>query len=312
MDELVKKDLEKQGYRFAGNHSAIKVCSWTKKSLKGEGVCYKQKFYGLNCHRCMQTSVSVINCQHNCTFCWRSLEHTKPHAVIGPDKPSEVLDQLIEQHKVFLMGLRGNKKVDQEMFKEALDVKHVALSLSGDATLYPYLPELIELIKSRGMTAFLVTNGQQPEMLAKCKASQTYVTLPAPNSEVYENVCKPYLKDGWERLLKSLDVLSKKDRSTIRLSLVKGLNDCGVKEYAALIKKCNPKFVEVKAVMAVGYARYRMEYSDMLLHSEIKEFGLKLAEELGWKVVDEHERSRVVLLMKEDVGKELEYQKNNS
>lgn len=305
MDDLVKKDLERQGYRFAGKHSAIKVCSWTKNSLKGEGVCYKQKFYGLNCHRCMQSSVSVINCQHNCTFCWRSLEYTEPHQVLNADKPSYVLDELLKQHKEFLMGLRGNKKVDQEMFKEALDVKHVALSLSGDATLYPYLPELIELIKSKGMTAFLVTNGQQPEMLERCNASQNYVTLPAPNPEVYEKVCKPYLKDGWERLLKSLDVLSGKDRSTIRLSLAKGMNACNVSEYAALIKKCNPKFVEVKAVMAVGYASFRMEYSDMLLHPEIKEFGSELAKELGWKVVDEHERSRVVLLMKEDVGKKL-------
>jgi tRNA wybutosine-synthesizing protein 1 len=300
MDHLVKKDLEKQGYRFAGEHSAIKVCGWTKKSLKDEGVCYKQKFYGLNCHRCMQTSVSVINCQHNCTFCWRSLEHTKPHKVMNPDNPEEVLDKLLEQHKGFLIGLRGNKKVDREMFDEALDVKHVALSLSGDATLYPYLPELIGLIKSKGMTAFLVTNGQQPDMLAKCDATQTYVTLPAPNEEVYVKTCKPYLKDGWERLMKSLDVLSTKDRSTVRLSLVKGLNDCNVSEYAKLIKRCNPKFVEVKAVMAVGYARYRMDYSDMLLHSEIKEFALKLAKELNWKLIDEHERSRVCLLMKED------------
>tara|TARA_Y100000310_G_scaffold263144_1_gene273177 strand:- start:595 stop:1518 length:924 start_codon:yes stop_codon:yes gene_type:complete len=305
MDSLVKKDLEKQGYRFAGKHSAIKVCSWTKKSLKGEGVCYKQKFYGLNCHRCMQTSVSVLNCQHNCTFCWRSLEHTRPHKVVDTDKPSDVLDKLLEQHKGFLIGLRGNKNVDREMFDEALDVKHVALSLSGDATLYPYLPELVELIKSRGMTAFLVTNGMQPEMLAKCSATQTYVTLPASTEKVYEKVCKPYLKDGWDRLMKSLDVLSSKERSTIRLSLVKGLNDGDLDEYVILIKKCNPKFVEVKAVMAVGYARYRMEYTDMLLHSQIKEFSLELASKLGWKVVDEHERSRVCLLMEDDVSREL-------
>jgi len=303
MNQLVKKDLEKQGYRFAGNHSAIKVCSWTKKSLKGEGVCYKQKFYGLNCHRCMQTSVSVINCQHNCFFCWRSLEHTKPHKVLDPDSPKDLLDKLIKQHRGFLVGLRGNKKVDREKFDEALNVKHVALSLSGDATLYPYLPELIELIKSRGMTAFLVTNGMQPEMLEKCNATQTYVTLPAPNKEIYQKVCKPFLKDGWERLMKSLEVLSSKERNTIRLSLVKGVNDCNAAEYAKIIKKCNPKFVEVKAVMAVGYARYRMQYEDMLLHSEIKEFALKIANKLNWKVVDEHERSRVVLLMEDDVSR---------
>ena len=41
MDENKKKDLEKQGYRIVGNHSAIKVCHWTKRAIRGEDVCYK-------------------------------------------------------------------------------------------------------------------------------------------------------------------------------------------------------------------------------------------------------------------------------
>ena len=40
-----KKLMEKQGYRFIGNHSAVKTCEWTKKSLINKGSCYKQKFY---------------------------------------------------------------------------------------------------------------------------------------------------------------------------------------------------------------------------------------------------------------------------
>ena len=35
-------------------------------------------------------------------------------------------------------------------------------------------------------------------------------------------------------------------------------------------------------------------------HQEIKKFSQELANELGWKIVDEKENSRVVLLMKED------------
>ena len=307
MDELVKKDLEKQGYRVVGDHSAIKVCSWSKKSLRDEGFCYKEKFYGLKSHRCVQSSVSVLNCHHQCVFCWRSLEHTQPMEINKGDTPEEILKGLIEAHKLYLMGFRGNDAVDKKKFEEALDPKHVALSLSGDATLYPQLPELVELIKKKGMTAFLVTNGQNPEMLKKVNATQTYVTLPAPNKEVYLKTCKPFFKDGWERLIRSLEVLSSKDRSTVRLSVLKGLNLCDVEGYASIIKKCNPMFVEVKAVMAVGYASYRVEYSDMARHEEIEQFSLKLGEILGWRLVAEKTESRVCLLMKEDKDRKLCY-----
>lgn len=48
------KELYKQGYRIVGEHSAIKVCMWTKKAIKGEDYYYKQKFYDTKSHRCMQ------------------------------------------------------------------------------------------------------------------------------------------------------------------------------------------------------------------------------------------------------------------
>jgi len=301
--DLVKKDLEKQGYRIVGTHSAVKVCLWTKKALKDEDVCYKQTFYGINSHRCLQSSVSLTNCTHNCEFCWRSLEHTDPTEVKDPNTPKEIIDGLIKEQNLFLKGFKGNVKTDETKYRESTLPKHVALSLAGDATLYPNLPELIQEIKSRDMTAFLVTNGQQPEMLKKILSNlptQTYVTLPAPNKEVYIKTCKPILKDGWERLLQSLELLQKFPRSTIRLSVMKGLNMINPEEYAEIIKKSPPQFIEVKAVMSVGYAQYRMNYEQMATHEEIKEFSKKLASHLRWKIVAEKKESRVVLIMKED------------
>ena len=43
----VKEILKKQHYEIAGKneHSAVQICRWTKKSLRDEGVCYKEKFY---------------------------------------------------------------------------------------------------------------------------------------------------------------------------------------------------------------------------------------------------------------------------
>lgn len=54
MDEVtVRKALEKQGYRFFGKHSAIKVCLWCKRALLDKGTCYKHKFYGIDSWRCV-------------------------------------------------------------------------------------------------------------------------------------------------------------------------------------------------------------------------------------------------------------------
>lgn len=69
-------------------------------------------------------------------------------------------------------------------------------------------------------------------------------------------------------------------------------------KYAELIGKAKPDFVEIKAAMSVGFARARMNYSDMLKHAEVKEFSEKLAQASGFKFADEKADSRVVLLKK--------------
>tara|TARA_Y100000031_G_C8116661_1_gene336206 strand:- start:293 stop:865 length:573 start_codon:yes stop_codon:yes gene_type:complete len=153
------------------------------------------------------------------------------------------------------------------------------------------------------MTSFLVTNGQQPEMLKKLISTpptQTYITLPAPNEEIYKKTCNPHHKDGWQRLIQSLQLLQQFPRSTIRLSVMKGLNLTNPEQYAQIIKKYPAKFIEVKAVMPVGYAQYRMDYKQMALHEEIMEFSEKIANFLNYKIVAEKKESRVVLIMKED------------
>ena len=55
-----KETLEKQGYRIVGNNSAVKICNWTKTSLRDEGVCYKEQFYGIKSHLCAQISCSLF------------------------------------------------------------------------------------------------------------------------------------------------------------------------------------------------------------------------------------------------------------
>lgn len=310
MEGKVRKDLEKQGYRIVGKHSAIKVCLWCKKSICSKDECYKGKFYGIQSHRCVQSSVSLFNCLHNCQFCWRCLEYTEPNIIKNPGEPGSILDGLIQEHKKFLQGFKGNKEVNRKMFEEAMEPKHIAISLAGDATLYPKLPEFIDLVKKRKMTAFLVTNGMMPEMLKQLlthQPTQLYITLPAPDKETYLKICNPSVSDGWERLQESLKILNKFKRSTVRLTLAKGMNMHNPGGYAQMIALAKPKFVELKAAMPVGYAQYRMAYSAMPSHSDIKKFGEAIAKLIGMKIADEKENSRVVLLMKKDTGRKIRF-----
>ena len=62
--------LSLSGYRIIGSHSGVKLCRWTKSMLRGRGGCYKHSFYGIESHRCMETTPSLA-CANKCVFCWR-------------------------------------------------------------------------------------------------------------------------------------------------------------------------------------------------------------------------------------------------
>ena len=67
-------------------------------------------------------------------------------------------------------------------------------------------------------------------------------------------------------------------------------------EYAELIEKASPDFVEAKAFMPVGGAQERLPYESMPRHSEIKDFAKQLEKNSSYKIKNEKEDSRVVLL----------------
>jgi tRNA wybutosine-synthesizing protein 1 len=88
------------------------------------------------------------------------------------------------------------------------------------------------------------------------------------------------------------------------MTLVKenNMKDEQIKDYAELMRKASPDFIEVKGFMSVGYSRKRLGFETMPMHSEIKEYADKLQKELekeGYKILDEHVASRVVLIGKD-------------
>jgi len=125
----------------------------------------------------------------------------------------------------------------------------------------------------------------------------------AGNKELYDKWHRSYEKNAWKKYNKTLKLLRKlKTRKVIRMTIVKDLNMANkdAKEFAVLIKKAMPDFVEVKSFMSVGYARQRMGYEKMPSYREIKDFAKVLAKEIGnkYKVLNEHVGSRIVLIGK--------------
>lgn len=306
--EEMEARLKKQHYALLGQHSASKTCMWSKRALKGEGVCYKEKFYGLKCHRCVQLSVTTNYCNNSCLYCWRDRDNWGVEKV---DVPSEVLARAVEAQKGLLNGFGGNKKVEKRLLAEALDPKHFAISLTGETLFYPRLSEFIRELHKKGISSFVVTNGTLPKVMAELEPpTQLYLSLSAPNKDIYDKVCRPSQKDAWESVLESLDVLRRigeKNRTVIRITSVKGINLVSPEEYAELIERAQPWFVEVKAYMWVGASRENLVKENMPLHSEIRDFAERVCENSSYRIVDEQEESRVVLLMNSDRNAKIDF-----
>ncbi len=294
-----KLELEKQQYRIIGSHSAVKVCTWTRKLMRNEGGCYKLKFYGIRSDKCMQITTS-LSCANRCTFCWRGYKApVSKEWAWNVDEPDEIINGSLNEHYNLLTGMKGNPKVTEIAYKESLEIKHVALSLTGEPIAYPRINELIKKFHAMGISTFLVTNAQYPEAIKNLgMATQLYLSLDAPTKELLKKIDKPLFSDYWERLMLSLDYLAKKEcRTCIRLTYIKGINDVNIDKYAELIKKGRPDFIEVKSYMLLGASRHVLSKENMPLHSEIMEFSKKLASYLpDYEIVSEHTPSRVALL----------------
>ena len=294
------QELEKQQYRMVGDHSSVKVCGWTKNMLRGQGGCYKFKFYGIRSHQCMQMT-SSMHCANRCTFCWRGEKAPVQKEWNGKiDEVNFVIDESSKAHEKLLLGFGGHDKVSKMLYDQSKEIRHVALSLTGEPIAYPKINELLEEFHSRKISTFLVTNAQYPEQIEKIKnITQFYISVDAPNKIKLKEIDRPLFPDFYERLLKSLDLMREASfRTCIRLTMVKGQNDLDIAGYKQLIERGSPDFIEVKGYMHVGASREFLERENMPLHSEVDSFTGDLIEALeDYKIVSEHKPSRVLCLM---------------
>jgi tRNA wybutosine-synthesizing protein 1 len=293
--------LEKQGYRMAGHHSAVKVCGWTKNMISGRGGCYKFTFYGIRSHQCMQMTTSMF-CANRCTFCWRGEKAPVSKDWYGPvDEPEEIISESVKRHIDLLMGFKGKDGVANLIKEQMQDVRHVALSLTGEPITYPLMNEILKQFHAKRISTFLVTNGQYPEHIKKLdNVTQLYISVDAPNRELLKEIDKPLFADYYERMLASLDVMKEKTfRTTVRLTVIKGVNDTDLEGYKELLYRGKPDFIEVKGYMHVGASQLVLKRENMPLHPEVVAFAQELGGVLDeYEMVDEHVPSRVVLFVR--------------
>ncbi|KAI1611198.1 hypothetical protein EDD36DRAFT_443408 [Exophiala viscosa] len=249
--------LTKQGYTIVGSHSGVKICRWTKSALRGRGSCYKNSFYGIASHLCMETTPS-LSCSNKCVFCWR--HGTNPVSTTWRwqvDDPQMIFDGAKEGHYKKIKMMRGVPGVRSERFEEAMRIRHCALSLVGEPIFYPRINEFLGMLHSEQISSFLVCNAQHPQQLQDLRrVTQLYVSIDASNKDSLRKIDRPLHRDFWERFQACLDILREKrfvQRTVYRLTLVKGFNvDDEVEGYADLVEKGLPCFVEVKGVTFCG------------------------------------------------------------
>ena len=304
----IVKQLKKAKYGVS-DHSTVELCHWTKKSFRGEGTCYKHKFYGISTHRCMEFSPAGMYCENRCVYCWRPMEfydsmEMQPQNVAEPE---DIMTKLMAERKKLIMGHYGDPNQDKKKLDESLLPNHYAISLSGEPTMYPKLPELIKYLKSLEATKsiFLVTNGQEPDMIQKLQdenalPTQLYLSTNAADYQSFLKINRPRYDDSWERWNKTLEMLADLDtRTVLRVTLINNWNNSEkmMSGYRSIFEKSNVHFIEIKSYMHIGRSTNRLEYENMVDMSDVRSFSEQITKSSDrFEVMDESEISRIVVL----------------
>ncbi|KAG1668501.1 S-adenosyl-L-methionine-dependent tRNA 4-demethylwyosine synthase [Nymphon striatum] len=296
----LRKSLTKQGYKLVGTHSGVKLCRWTKSMLRGRGGCYKHTFYGIESHRCMETTPSLA-CANKCVFCWR--HHSNPVGTEWKwkmDQPELIINGALENHYKMIKEFKGVPGVQPERLAEGMKVLHCALSLVGEPIMYPEINRFVDMLHEKEISSFLVTNAQFPEAITNMSpVTQLYVSVDASTKDSLKKIDRPLFRDFWERFLDSLKALSDKGQRTVyRLTLVKAWNTDELTNYAKLVSLGNPDFIEVKGVTYCGSSKAStLTMQNVPWHEEVLGFVQELVDQLpDYEIACEHEHSNCVLI----------------
>ncbi|MBI4140748.1 4-demethylwyosine synthase TYW1 [Candidatus Woesearchaeota archaeon] len=299
LPEHKRERLEKQQYRLVGNHSAVKICMWCKESIRGKAECYKNDFYGIPSHQCLEMS-PAITCNKRCKHCWRDTSVFSTGWVGPVDEPKDIVDNCIGARYKLLLGFGGHPSADRNKVEESFVPKHAAISLTGEPMMYPRYPELIKEFFSRGFTTvFAVTSGTVPETIRALDIFPTniYLSVEAWDKEMYTKYCIPVIPDAWEKFLESAALLkSAKTRTIMRITCMKGINMDAPEKFRFLVDIMQPDVIECKAYAWMGYSRQRLLLDNAPDYGEVDAFARRLMFATNYEIALSKVGSDVVML----------------
>lgn len=307
-DKEIKK-YEKSNYKVfgEGKHSGVKLCRWTKSRLRGGKNCYKSVF-GINSHQCVQMTPSLNFCTLACNHCWRVFRKGRTSSPREWDSPKQIVNEAINSQKKLLTGFGGNKNVTKELFSESNSPNHFAISLDGEPTLYPHIPELIQELNSRKFTSFLVTNGTLSHKLKGLLEKNTIptnlaISVYGTNNEMFKKMTNSKTDVPWNKVLESLDLFKEFNKTNCQtvfwITTVKGTN-IDAEGYSKLIKKSEPKFVTLKGYGWTGGSRERLKKENMPTMEEMISFAEEINKKTNYIIKVKDEISRAIILVKDE------------
>ncbi len=98
-------------------------------------VCYKEKFYGIESHRCLQMAPAVLTVSKNVSFAGE-IYHTRTQWDGEYNDPKTIIDEAIEAQNNLLCGFFGNDKANKRKIRRIQNSTNAAISLAGEPMLY--------------------------------------------------------------------------------------------------------------------------------------------------------------------------------
>jgi tRNA wybutosine-synthesizing protein 1 len=302
-----RRESLKHMYELVGTHSAVKLCRWQKSMLRGQGGCYKWTCYGIASHRCMEATPS-LGCANKCTFCWRlNTNPTIKEWNFETDEPRNLVAQMLDTHVGLVHDNRGLPGATTDRLAEAKKPVHCALSLVGEPIIYPRINEFLDELHVRGVSSFLVNNGQFPEQIATLRPiTQLYLSVDAATKEKMRELDRPIFSDFWERFNRSVRLMAARpERAVFRLTMVEGYNmdDSDVQHHANLIATGKPGLIELKQLTPAFQGRKTpLRISNVPTWDRMLDFARRLCDACNaggaadFAIASLHEHSHCILL----------------
>uniref|UniRef100_A0A8C8EQT3 tRNA-yW synthesizing protein 1 homolog (S. cerevisiae) n=1 Tax=Oncorhynchus tshawytscha TaxID=74940 RepID=A0A8C8EQT3_ONCTS len=211
------------GYKVIGSHSGGKRCRWTKRKRR----CYKPSFYGVESHRCMESTLSLV-CANKCDFCWSWVHHTNP---VGSEWR-------------WKMDLGRARRRKPKCFSPAVSHTDFSLALSHcdlslTIPLFSFSPCLPISFLALIPVSYSSLTSSPPSLVPVTKL---YVSVGAGTKGSLKKIDRLLFNDFWPRFLDSLKDLGEKQRTVYKLTLVKTWTVDKLKAYSELIsphaKRC--------------------------------------------------------------------------